>query len=71
MMVMLSDWLATVPLESVTCRVNVEVPSVVGVPEMTIESVVLEDKLNPAGRVPDVCAQVNVPVAPPALTTPK
>jgi len=71
LMVILSVALATTPPESETCRVKLEVPSAVGVPEMTTESVVLEDRVKPAGRFPDVCVQVNVPVAPPALTTPK
>jgi len=51
--------------------VKLEVPNAVGVPEMTIESVVLGAKLKPGGRFPAVCAQVNVPLAPPALITPK
>ena len=36
--------------ESVTCTVNVEVPAVVGVPEITPD----ELRLSPAGRDPDV-----------------
>jgi hypothetical protein len=40
--------------ESVTCTVKVEVPAVVGVPEITPA----ELRLSPAGRDPDVRDQV-------------
>jgi hypothetical protein len=41
LMVMLRAWLATVPVESVTCTVKLVVPNAVGVPEMTTESLTL------------------------------
>lgn len=50
---------------------KLEVPSAVGVPEITIESVMLGDKVKPGGRVPAVCVHVKGPAEPPALTTPK
>jgi hypothetical protein len=51
--------------------VNLEVPNVVGVPEIMTESIVLGDKLNPGGRLPVFSTQVNGPVEPPASTAPK
>jgi hypothetical protein len=64
--VMLSCLLAIVGVgaESVTCTVNVEVPGVVGVPEI---APVDELSDNPAGSVPTVTLQVSVP-APPLAT---
>jgi hypothetical protein len=41
-------------LESVALTIMVDVPAVVGVPLTTQ----LDDKLNPAGRLPPVCTQV-------------
>jgi hypothetical protein len=51
--------------------VNFEVPTVVGVPEIVAEVVVLDASVSPAGRVPDVIDHANVPLAPVALITPK
>jgi hypothetical protein len=49
--------------------VNLEVSRRVGVPEIWAELLVLVvRKVNPAGRLPEVIVQVNVPVAPAALT---
>jgi hypothetical protein len=49
--------------------VNLEVSRSVGVPEIWAELLVLVvRKVNPAGRLPEVIVQVNVPVAPAALT---
>jgi hypothetical protein len=49
--------------------VNLEVSKTVGVPEISAELLVLVVKnVKPAGSPPEVTAQVNVPVAPAALT---
>ena len=53
-----SDCVATSPVESVTFMVNVEVPVLVGVPEMVTELVVLEPNDIPAGNVPEEIDQV-------------
>ncbi|HWF39021.1 MAG TPA: hypothetical protein VG322_10910 [Candidatus Acidoferrales bacterium] len=53
-----SDCVAAEPVESVTFTVNVEVPALVGVPEMVTELVVLEPKDSPAGSVPAEMDQV-------------
>jgi hypothetical protein len=46
-----------------------EVPKIVGVPVISAELLVLVvKKVRPAGRLPEITAQVNVPVAPAALT---
>ena len=69
LMVMLSAWVTLLLAESVTCTVNLEVSKSVGVPVIWAEELVLVVwKVNPAGRLPAVMAQVKVPVAPVALT---
>jgi hypothetical protein len=50
-----NDWVAVAAFASFTCTVKVDVPVVVGVPEITPVELV---KLNPAGRLPDVTDQV-------------
>jgi len=50
-----ADWVCTGLLLSVTLTVKLEVPLPVGVPEMTP---VDEDKLRPAGRLPEATDQV-------------
>jgi hypothetical protein len=58
-----------VPAASVTCTENLEVPKTVGVPVISAELLVLVvKKVKPGGRLPEVTVQVNVPVAPAALT---
>ncbi len=57
-----SDCVAAEPVESVTFMVNVEVPVLVGVPEMVTELVVLEPNDIPAGNVPEEIDQVKGPV---------
>ncbi len=50
-MLMLRDLVAVALLVSLTCRVNVDVPAVVGTPEITpVEPVIV----NPAGKEPVV-----------------
>ena len=53
-----NDCVAAVPVASVTFTVNVEVPALVGVPEIVTELVVLEPNDNPAGSVPEEIDQV-------------
>lgn len=53
-----SDCVAAAAVASVTFTVNVEVPVLVGVPEMVTELVVLEPNDSPAGSVPDDIDQV-------------
>jgi len=58
-----------VPAASVTWTVNFEVPKTVGVPVISAELLVLVvKKVKPGGMRPEVTVQVNVPVAPAALT---
>lgn len=54
-----NDCVAEAFVESVTSTVNVEVPVLVGVPEMVTELLVLEPKDSPAGNVPEEMDQVN------------
>jgi len=66
LMVMFSDWFAVwggVP-ESVAVTVNLLVPAVVGVPEISPELL----KLNPAGKLPEVTLQLMAPVPPEAAS---
>jgi hypothetical protein len=66
---MLSAWVTLAPEESVTWTLKLEVPKIVGVPVISAELLVLVvKKVRPAGRLPEITAQVNVPVAPAALT---
>lgn len=53
-----SDCVAAAPVESVTFMVKVDVPTVVGVPEIVTELVVLEPNDSPAGSVPEETDQV-------------
>jgi hypothetical protein len=55
LVVMLSVFVATRELASITCTVKVLVPAPVGVPEITP---VLEAKVNPAGKLPAVMDHV-------------
>jgi hypothetical protein len=67
--VILSAWVTTVPAASVTCTVKLEVPKSVGVPVISAEELVLVvKKLKPAGRLPEINAQVKFAGAPAALT---
>ena len=52
-MVILNGWLAVFIDASVTCTVNPDVPPEVGVPE-----IVSPERLSPAGRLPEITAQV-------------
>lgn len=67
---MLKGRLTESPPESTTWMVKFEVPTVVGVPKIVTALLVLEDNESPAGRLPLVRVQVNVPVAPIAPITP-
>lgn len=60
---MLSDFVAVLLLASVTLTVNVEVPDVVGVPEIAPDDPV---NVNPAGRDPVLTLHVYGVVPPPA-----
>ena len=53
-----SDCVAAELVASVTFTVNVDVPALVGVPEMVTELVVLEPNDNPVGSVPEEIDQV-------------
>ena len=53
-----------VPALSVAWMVTVEVPTVVGIPVMLTEAVLLLDNCSPAGKLPERMIQVNGPVAP-------
>jgi hypothetical protein len=69
LMVMLSGCVTLLPAVSVTCTVNAEVPTAVGVPVISAEipaGVVM--KVSPGGRLPEITAQVNGAGAPVALT---
>ena len=50
-----NDLVAVDAFASCTCTVKVEVPAVVGVPEITPVELV---KVSPAGKLPDVTDQV-------------
>ena len=50
-----NDLVAVDPFVSFTCTVKVEVPALVGVPEITPVELA---KLSPVGRLPDVTDQV-------------
>ena len=69
-MVMLKARLTEEPAESTTWIVNVEVPTVVGMPRIVTELVELEDNESPGGRFPLITFQVKVPVAPTSPITP-
>ena len=60
-------WLAEVCVASVTCRVAEGLLTRVGVPEIVTELLVLELSDKPAGRLPEVSAQVNGLVPPAAV----
>lgn len=69
MMVMLSPWVTVAPAVSVTWTVKLDVPKAVGVPVIWAEVLELVDKkLKPTGRLPEITLQVNGTGAPPALT---
>jgi hypothetical protein len=62
--VMVKVLLIGVPAPSVAWMVTVEVPTVVGVPVMLAEAVLLFDNVRPGGKLPERMIQVKGPVAP-------
>ena len=66
LIVMLSDWFAVWGgvSESAAVTVNLLVPAVVGVPEISPEVL----KVNPPGKLPEVTVQLMVPVPPEAVS---